>query len=42
MSKKSSGKAWPYILGGAITLVFGMCVATVIVTSKANIQESNT
>lgn len=42
MSKKSSGKVWPYILGGSITLVFGMCVATVMVTSKANIQESNT
>ncbi|MFT7860490.1 MAG: FixH family protein [Sulfurimonas sp.] len=39
--KKSSGKIWPYIVGGSITLVFGMCVATIMVTSKANIQESN-
>jgi nitrogen fixation protein FixH len=42
MSKKeSSGKIWPYIIGIAITLVFGFCVATVVVTSKADIQESN-
>lgn len=41
MSKQSSGKIWPYILGGSITLVFGMCVATIMVTSKADIQESN-
>ena len=37
-----SGKIWPYILGGSITMVFGFCVATIVVTSKANIQESNT
>jgi len=36
-----SGKIWPYILGGSITLVFGFCVATVVVTSQAGIQESN-
>lgn len=41
MSKKSSGKIWPYILGGSITMVFGFCVATIMVTSKADIQESN-
>ncbi|WP_304545838.1 FixH family protein [Sulfurimonas microaerophilic] len=41
MAKLSSGKIWPYILGGSITLVFGMCVATIMVTSKADIQESN-
>lgn len=41
MSKASSGKIWPYILGGSITLVFGFCVATIMVTSKADIQESN-
>jgi nitrogen fixation protein FixH len=38
---KSNGRAWPYFIGGAITLVFGFCVATIVVTSKANIQESN-
>ena len=42
MSKnKSSGRIWPYIIGGSITLVFGFCVATIVVTSKADIQESN-
>ncbi|WP_457747532.1 FixH family protein [Sulfurimonas sp.] len=41
MSKTSSGRIWPYAIGIAITLVFGFCVATVIVTSKADIQESN-
>ena len=38
---KSNGRVWPYILGGAITLVFGFCVATIVVTSKAHIQESD-
>ncbi len=37
----SSGRIWPYILGGSITLVFGFCVATVVVTSKADIQPSD-
>jgi len=41
VSKKSNGRAWPYIIGFSITLVFGFCVATVIVTSKADIQESD-
>jgi nitrogen fixation protein FixH len=42
MSKKqSSGRVWPYIIGIAITLVFGFCVATVVVTSKADIQSSD-
>lgn len=41
MKNKNSGRIWPYAIGGAITLVFGFCVATVMVTSKANIQESD-
>jgi len=41
MTNKSSGKIWPYALAAAITAVFGFCVATVIVTSKADIQESD-
>ena len=36
-----SGRLWPYAIGGAITIVFGFCVATVVVTSKADISESN-
>ena len=41
MKLLESGKLWPYGVGIAITLVFGFCVATVIVTSKANIQPSD-
>jgi nitrogen fixation protein FixH len=36
-----TGKLWPYAIAGAITMVFGFCVTTIIVTSKADIQESN-
>lgn len=36
----SSARAWPYGIGIAITLVFGFCVATIIVTDSSNIQES--
>jgi len=38
---KSKGLIWPYSIGMAITLVFGFCVTTVVVTQKANIQESD-
>jgi len=38
---KNNGRVWPYAIGASITLVFGFCVATVITTSKANIQESD-
>ena len=41
MDKINNGRLWPYMIGGAITLVFGFCVATIVVTSKADIQESN-
>jgi len=38
---KSSGRIWPYAIGISITMVFGFCVATIMVTQKANIQESD-
>jgi nitrogen fixation protein FixH len=41
MSNSKSGKAWPYAIALAITLVFGFCVATVMVTSKADLQVSD-
>jgi len=41
MSKTSSGKAWPIAIGLAITAVFGMGVATIIVTGKADVQKSD-
>ena len=37
----SSGRIWPYTIAFLITLVFGFCVATVIVTGTADIQESD-
>jgi nitrogen fixation protein FixH len=41
MKLLESGRLWPYGVGIAITMVFGFCVATVVVTSKANLQESD-
>jgi len=41
MSILKSGKLWPYAIGIAITMVFGFCVATVVVTSQADIQPSD-
>jgi len=41
MKLLESGKLWPYGVGIAITCVFGFCVATVVVTSRADIQESD-
>ncbi|MBN2815497.1 MAG: FixH family protein [Campylobacterales bacterium] len=38
---KSSGRIWPYAIGASITVVFGFCVATIMVTNKVNIQESD-
>jgi len=38
---KSSGRAWPYAIGAAITLVFGFCVATIVVTAQAPVEKSN-
>jgi len=41
MSIIKSGKLWPFAIGTAVTLVFSFCVATVMVTGKANIQPSD-
>jgi len=38
---KSNGRVWPYAIATAIILVFSFCVATIVVTQKANIQESD-
>jgi len=37
----SNGRVWPYAIGISITMVFGFCVATIMVTQTANIQESD-
>ena len=39
---KSNGKLWPYIIGGSITLVFGFCVATIVVASTLPVEKSDT
>lgn len=41
MDEKTSAKIWPYAIAGAITLVFGFSVTTIIVTAKADIQKSD-
>ncbi len=40
--KINSGKIWPYAISGAILLVFGFCVATVVVTSSMPVENSDT
>jgi len=39
--KKSNGRIWPYAIGLSITLVFGFCVGTIVVTQTADIQMSD-
>ncbi|MFK5938823.1 MAG: FixH family protein [Sulfurimonas sp.] len=39
--KVNKGKIWAYSVGFSIILVFGFCVATVMITSSANIQVTN-
>lgn len=40
--KINNGRVWPYAIGASIILVFGACVATIVVTSYAPVQESDT
>ncbi|QSZ42802.1 hypothetical protein GJV85_11980 [Sulfurimonas aquatica] len=37
----SKGRIWPYSIAASIILVFGFCVATIVVTQSAEIQESD-
>nr|WP_275755648.1 FixH family protein [Sulfurimonas sp. SAG-AH-194-C21] len=37
----SKGRAWPYAIGAAITLVFSFCIATIFITESSAIQESD-
>lgn len=39
---KSNGRIWPYAIGGSIILVFGFCVATIMVTSTMPVEDSDT
>ncbi len=38
----SNGRIWPYTIGGSIILVFGACVATVIIANKLPVEKSDT
>lgn len=40
--KRSSGRIWPYAIGASIVLIFGACVATVIVTNTLPVEKSDT
>lgn len=39
---KSNGRIWPYAIGISIILVFGACVATIVVTSSSPVEKSDT
>lgn len=39
---KSNGRIWPYAIGISIILVFGACVATVVVANKLPVEKSDT
>jgi len=39
---KSNGRIWPYAIGTSIVLVFGACVATVIIAGKLPVEKSDT
>jgi nitrogen fixation protein FixH len=39
---KSNGRIWPYAIGASIVLVFGFCVATIVVTQQSPVEASDT
>ena len=40
--KKNNGMIWPYAIGTSILLIFGACVATVIVANTLPVEKSDT
>ena len=40
--KKNSGRIWPYAIGASIILIFGACVATIIVANTLPVEKSDT
>lgn len=38
----SNGRIWPYSIAASIILVFGFCVATIVVTSTMPVENSDT
>lgn len=39
---KNNGRIWPYAIGISIILVFGACVATIVVANKLPVEKSDT
>lgn len=39
---KNSGRIWPYAIGASIVLIFGACVATIVVANKLPVEKSDT
>ena len=39
---KSNGRIWPYSIGISIILVFGACIATIVVATKLPVEKSDT
>lgn len=39
---KNSGRIWPYAIGASIILIFGACIATIVVTNKLPVEKSDT
>ena len=42
MSKNSSGRVWPYAISISIILVFGACIATIVVSMQLPVEKSDT
>jgi len=37
----SNGRVWPYAIGASIILVFGACIATIVVANKLPVEKSD-
>jgi len=37
----SNGRIWPYAIGTSILLVFGACIATIVISSKLPVEKSD-
>ena len=42
MSKISNGRIWPYAISISILFIFGACVATIVISSKLPVEDSDT
>ena len=39
---KSNGMIWPYAISASIILIFGACVATIVIATKLPVEKSDT